>query len=131
MNFKDVLKTLKSDNHSIELIAEYLGYQVGLNPVNADGDWRIYFSPRVEGKEAGVMAIRPVKELSPTTSTMEIRKLYQQVTDLTESFGGSFAVSARSWVSNVWLFSRPQQGTGTHDWTLTLIRLPRTYILTT
>ncbi|WP_283574504.1 Eco57I restriction-modification methylase domain-containing protein [Limosilactobacillus ingluviei] len=98
MNFKDVLKTLKSDNHSIELIAEYLGYQVGLNPVNADGDWRIYFSPRVEDKEAGVMAIRPVEELSPSTSTMEIRKLYQQVTALTESFGGSFAVSAVAFV---------------------------------
>ena len=75
MEFNDVLRTLKADNQSIELIAEYLGYQVGLNPVNADGDWRIYFSPRVEGKEAGVMAIRPVEELSPSTSTMEIRKL--------------------------------------------------------
>ncbi|KRL89349.1 Eco57I restriction-modification methylase domain-containing protein [Limosilactobacillus ingluviei] len=98
MEFKDVLKALKADNQSIELIAEYLGYQVGLNPVNADGDWRIYFSPRVEGKEAGVMAIRPVDELSPSTSTMEVRKLYQQVTDLTESFGGSFAVSAVAFV---------------------------------
>lgn len=98
MEFKEVLLNLKPDNYSIELLSEYLGYELGRNPINAESDWMILFSPRIASKDSGVIALRSIDELTPETSTIEIRKLYQQVTELDISFGGSFSVAAAGFV---------------------------------
>ena len=69
-NFKDVLNKFMPDDNSISLLADYLGYEIGKNPLDPNGEWKIFFSKRVTNKNNGVIAIRPEKELNENTSTI-------------------------------------------------------------
>ena len=40
-SFKDVLNKFMPDDNSISLLADYLGYEVGKNPLDPDGEWKI------------------------------------------------------------------------------------------
>ena len=92
-SFKDVLNKFMPDNNSISLLADYLGYEIGKNPLNPDGEWKILFSKRVANKNNGVIAIKPEKELNEDTSTMEVRKLSQTALEFSNTLGSSFYVN--------------------------------------
>ena len=92
-SFKDVLNKFIPDNNSISLLADYLGYEIGKNPLNPDGEWKILFSKRVANKNNGVIAIKPEKELNEDTSTMEVRKLSQTALEFSNTLGSSFYVN--------------------------------------
>lgn len=92
-SFKEVLNKFMPDNNSISLLADYLGYEIGKNPLNPNGEWKIFFSKRVANKNNGVIAIRPEKELNENTSTMEVRKLSQAALEFSNTLGSSFYVN--------------------------------------
>lgn len=92
-SFKDVLNKFMPDDNSISLLADYLGYEVGKNPLDPDGEWKILFSKRVVNKNNGVIAIKPEKELNEDTSTMEVRKLSQAALEFSNTLGSSFYVN--------------------------------------
>lgn len=92
-SFKDVLNKFIPDDNSISLLADYLGYEVGKNPLDPDGEWKILFSKRVANKNNGVIAIKPEKELNEDTSTMEVRKLSQAALEFSNTLGSSFYVN--------------------------------------
>ena len=92
-SFKDVLNKFMPDNNSISLLADYLGYEIGKNPLNPDGEWKILFSKRVANKNNGVIAIKPEKELNEDTSTMEVRKLSQTALEFSNTLGSSLYVN--------------------------------------
>lgn len=92
-SFKDVLNKFMPDDNSISLLADYLGYEVGKNPLDPDGEWKILFSKRVANKNNGVIAIKPEKELNEDTSTMEVRKLSQAALEFSNTLGSSFYVN--------------------------------------
>ena len=81
------------DDKSISLLADYLGYEVGKNPLEPNGEWKIFFSRQISNKSNGVIAIKPEKELNENTSTMEVRKLSQSALEFSNTLGSSFYVN--------------------------------------
>lgn len=64
IQIKDVLDSMMGDQESINVLADYLGYTVGKNPVNPDSNLRIYFTDKTEDKSTGVMAVLAMPDLN-------------------------------------------------------------------
>ncbi len=94
IHIKDVLDSMMGDQESINVLADYLGYTVGKNPVNPDSDLRIYFTDKTEDKSTGVMAVLAMPDLNENSNTIQIRKLYEQVINIKNNqLGSDFSVS--------------------------------------
>ncbi|KEY47554.1 hypothetical protein EH70_07245 [Streptococcus equinus] len=85
-NPTELIKNLKNDVYSFELLADYLGYSVGENPIEEFGEWKIFFTDKLEDNSKGVMAVKLEDDLTPSSKTIEIRRLYKQVEELKRTF---------------------------------------------
>ena len=45
-NIKDMIESLQGDPTSISILADFLGYRVGENPIDPDNDWKMYFTDK-------------------------------------------------------------------------------------
>lgn len=111
INIKDVLDSMMGDQESINVLADYLGYTVGKNPVNPDSDLRIYFTDKTEDKSTGVMAALALPDLDENSNTIQIRKLYEQVIDIKDNqLGSDFSVSVIGFIGKKRLVFFPMVG---------------------
>lgn len=111
MHIKDVLDSMMGDQESINVLADYLGYTVGKNPVNPDSDLRIYFTDKTEDKSTGVMAVLAMPALNENSNTIQIRKLYEQVVDIKNNqLGSDFSVSVVGFIGKKRLVFFPMVG---------------------
>lgn len=76
-NPTELMKNLKNDVYSFELLADYLGYSVGENPIEEFGEWKIFFTDKLEDNSKGVMAVKLEGDLTPSSKTIEIRRLFK------------------------------------------------------
>ena len=60
IEFKQLIEDIRPNTESIELMAEYLGYSVGENPVTEDGSWKILFTDKIDDYSKGVIAIKTI-----------------------------------------------------------------------
>lgn len=44
---QELIQSMKGDQESAKILAEYLGYEIGKNPVDPDGETRLYWSKAV------------------------------------------------------------------------------------
>lgn len=110
-NTKLLLDNLTGDQESINILADYLGYSVGKNPVTPDSDLRVYFTDKIDENDTGVMAVVPLPDLDKNTNTMQIRKLYEQVIDIKNNqFGSDFSVSVVVFIGKQRLVFFPMVG---------------------
>lgn len=111
IQLKDVLDSMMGDQESINVLADYLGYTVGKNPVNPDSDLRIYFTDKTEDKNTGVMAIKALPDLDENSNTIQIRKLYEQVIDIKNNqLGSDFSASVVGFIGKKRLVFFPTVG---------------------
>lgn len=111
IQIKDVLDSMMGDQESINVLADYLGYTVGKNPVNPDSDLRIYFTDKTEDKNTGVMAIKALPDLDENSNTIQIRKLYEQVIDIKNNqLGSDFSASVVGFIGKKRLVFFPMVG---------------------
>lgn len=111
IHIKDVLDSMMGDQESINVLADYLGYTVGKNPVNPDSDLRIYFTDKTEDKSTGVMAVLAMPDLNENSNTIQIRKLYEQVIDIKNNqLGSDFSVSVVGFIGKKRLVFFPMIG---------------------
>lgn len=89
-SLKELIKRLKNDAQSFDLVANYLGYFLGENPVENSGEWKILFTDKLEDKSKGVMAIKFQEDLNSSSKTIEVRRLYKQVEKLRDSYTVDF-----------------------------------------
>lgn len=111
IQIKDVLDSMMGDQESINVLADYLGYTIGKNPVNPDSNLRIYFTDKTEGKSTGVMAVLAMPDLNEDSNIIQIRKLYEQVIDIKNNqLGSDFSVSVVGFVGKKRLVFFPMVG---------------------
>ena len=111
IQIKDVLDRMMGDQESINVLADYLGYTVGKNPVNPDSNLRIYFTDKTEDKSTGVMAVLAMPDLNEDSNIIQIRKLYEQVIDIKNNqLGSDFSVSVVGFVGKKRLVFFPMVG---------------------
>ena len=89
-SLKELIENLKNDIQSFELVATYLGYSLGENPIENSGEWKILFTDKLEYKSKGVMAIKFQEDLNSSSKTIEVRRLYKQVEKLRDSYTVDF-----------------------------------------
>ena len=89
-SLKELIDNLKNDIQSFELVATYLGYSLGENPIENSGEWKILFTDKLEDKSRGVMAIKFQEDLNSSSKTIEVRRLYKQVENLRDSYTVDF-----------------------------------------
>lgn len=94
------LENIIADEESIKMLADYLGYTVGMNPVTENSDWRILFTDKLSDRSKGVLAVLPMEELTEESTTVEIRRLYKQVLELRDEFSTGFGVQIVGFVGN-------------------------------
>lgn len=80
-----LINSMEADNESAKILADYLGYTVGKNPIDPDSNIRIYFTDKTDNRDSGVMAVLPVDTLDDKSSTVDVRKLYQKVIDIKDN----------------------------------------------
>lgn len=80
-----LINSMQADETSAQILADYLGYTVGKNPIDPDSDIRIYFTDKTSNRDSGVMAVLPVKTLDDKSSTVDVRKLYGKVVDIKDN----------------------------------------------
>ncbi len=111
IQIKDVLDSMMGDQESINVLADYLGYTVGKNPVNPDSNLKIYFTDKTEDKSTGVMAVLAMPDLNEDSNIIQIRKLYEQVIDIKNNqLGSDFSVSVVGFVGKKRLVFFPMVG---------------------
>ena len=111
IHIKDVLESMLGDQESINILADYLGYTVGKNPVNPDSDLRIYFTDKTEDRNTGVLAISALPNLNEYSNTIQVRKLYEQVIDIKDNqLGTDFSVSVVGFIGHKRLIFFPMEG---------------------
>ena len=111
IHIKDVLDSMMGDQESINILADYLGYTVGKNPVNPDSELRIYFTDKTEDKNTGVMAVSTLSNLDENSNTIQIRKLYEQVIDIKDNqLGSDFSVAVVGFIGKKRLVFFPMVG---------------------
>ena len=93
-----MIESLKGDPTSISILADFLGYRVGENPIDPDNDWKMYFTDKADSNDHAVMAVLPETDLDNETKTPQIRKLYQKVIELKDTFGASFAAEVAAFI---------------------------------
>ncbi|WP_282676031.1 Eco57I restriction-modification methylase domain-containing protein [Lactococcus cremoris] len=113
------LENIVADEESVKILADYLGYTVGMNPVTENSDWRILFTDKLPDHSKGVLAVLPVKELTEESTTVEVRRLYKQVLDLRDEFSTGFEVQIVGFVGNSRIIFFPYQN-GNRDMRLDL-----------
>ena len=69
-SLKELIDNLKNDIQSFELVATYLGYSLGENPIENSGEWKILFTDKLEDKSRGVMAIKFQEDLNSSSKTI-------------------------------------------------------------
>lgn len=99
MQFKDILLNLAPEQNAIDLVADYLGYDVGENPINPKSDWKILLTHK-EVEQNAVIALKIQSDLDNTTDTRGIRSLYKQVVELDEEFENDYSVQVAGFVGN-------------------------------
>ncbi|BAX72669.1 hypothetical protein [Leuconostoc mesenteroides] len=57
LNLEDIV----ADEESIKILAGYLDYTVGMNPVIENSDWRILFTDKLPDHSKGVLAVLPMQ----------------------------------------------------------------------
>lgn len=82
---EQLINSMEADNESAKILADYLGYTVGRNPIDPDSNVRIYFTDKTDNRDSGVMAVLPVDTLDEKSSTVDIRKLYEKVIDIKDN----------------------------------------------
>lgn len=82
---EQLINSMEADNESAKILADYLGYTVGRNPIDPDSNVRIYFTDKTDNRDSGVMAVLPVDALDDKSSTVDVRKLYQKVIDIKDN----------------------------------------------
>ena len=97
-NIKDMIESLQGDPTSISILADFLGYRVGENQIAPDNDWKMYFTDKADSNDHAVMAVLPETDLDNETKTPQIRKLYQKVIELKDTFGASFAAEVAAFI---------------------------------
>ena len=97
-NIKDMIESLQGDPTSISILADFLGYRVGENPIDPDNDWKMYFTDKADSNDHAVMAVLPETDLDNETKTPQIRKLYQKVIEFKDTFGASFAAEVAAFI---------------------------------
>lgn len=80
-----LINSMEADDESTKILADYLGYTVGRNPIDPDSNIRIYFTDKTDNRDSGVMAVLPVDALDDKSSTVDVRKLYQKVIDIKDN----------------------------------------------
>lgn len=111
IHIKDVLESMRGDQESINILADYLGYTVGKNPVNPDSDLRIYFTDKTEDRNTGVLAISALPNLNEYSNTIQVRRLYEQVIDIKDNqLGTDFSVSVVGFIGHKRLIFFPMEG---------------------
>jgi hypothetical protein len=50
-DFKNILEDIQPDDASIELVAKYLGYKLGTNPIDPENGWKVFLSNRITSKD--------------------------------------------------------------------------------
>lgn len=88
-----VITSMNADEESAKILSEYLGYELGKDPIDPTSDIRVMFTDKTEDKSAGVIAVVPVEDLDENTDTIHIRKLYEKVLEIDKKFGINFRVS--------------------------------------
>lgn len=115
-----LIQSMEADYNSIEILGEYLGYEVGKNPVNPESEIRIFFTNKLDSKDKGVIAVIPELDLTPDTKTIQIRKLYEKVLDIkNEKLGSGISVVVIGFVGKHRLVFFPTVG-GNRDTRLDL-----------
>lgn len=113
LNFADLpglVAKMHADEESVEVLGKALGYEVGKNPIDPDGETKIYFSDRA-GYDVGVMATVIDPDLNQKSSTVQVRKLYQKVLDLNNEFvNGDFSVQIIAFIGEKRLVFFPTVG---------------------
>ena len=94
----DMLNSMEGNEESVRILGEYLGYKVGKNPVDPTGEWKIYFSSKTESTSVGVIAAKPQEDLTNESSTLFVRRLYQQQVLELKNHLGTFSVSVVAFV---------------------------------
>ena len=113
------LENIVADEESVKILADYLGYTVGMNPVTENSDWWILFTDKLPDHSKGVLAVLPVKELTEESTTVEVRRLYKQVLELRDEFSTGFEVQIVGFVGNKRIMFFPYQN-GNRDMRLDL-----------
>lgn len=93
-----LVDSLRGDEASIAVLADFLGYDMGKNPVVPKSPWSILFSRQVPEKDRGVIALIPAPSLNASTKTIEVRRLFKQVQALRDEMGASFEVNIAGFV---------------------------------
>lgn len=115
-----LIQSMEADYNSIEILGEYLGYEVGKNPVNPESEIRIFFTNKLDSKDKGVIAVIPEQDLTQDTKTIQIRKLYEKVLDIkNEKLGSGISVVVIGFVGKHRLVFFPTVG-GNRDTRLDL-----------
>lgn len=99
-NIKELIENIKPDDYSIRLLADYLDYSVGVNPVTENDEWKILFTDKIEDYSIGVLALKKVEDLDSDTSTVEVRRLYHDLNKLKEEFALDFQVEIVGFVGH-------------------------------
>lgn len=80
-----LIQSMKGDQESAKILSEYLGYEIGKNPVDPDGNTRIFFTGGDNDPKTAVLAVLPLPELTTKSTTVDIRKLYEKVIKIKDS----------------------------------------------
>lgn len=80
-----LINSMNADEYSAKILADYLDYTVGKNPINPESNLRIYFTDKTDNNDSGVIAVLPVEDLNEKSSTVEVRKLYEHVIDIKDN----------------------------------------------
>lgn len=115
-----LINSMNADEYSTKLLADYLGYTVGKNPIAPESNLRIYFTDKTDNNDSGVIAVLPVESLNEKSSTVQVRKLYEHVIDIKDNqLNLEFTVAAVGFIGKKRLVFFPMLG-GNRDTRLDL-----------
>lgn len=77
-----LIQAMNGDQESIKILADYLDYKLGKNPVDPDGETRIFFTNKGDSQGAAAIVVLPLDSLTTKSTTVEVRKLYEKVIDI-------------------------------------------------
>lgn len=80
-----LIQSMEGDQESARILSEYLGYKIGKNPVDPEGDTRIFFTDTDNGQNIAVVAVLPLPELTTSSTTVDVRKLYEKVIEIKDN----------------------------------------------
>lgn len=80
-----LIQSMEGDQESAKILSEYLGYEIGKNPVDPEGETRIFFTSGEGGSHVPVLAVLPITDLTFDSTTVDIRKLYEKVIEIKEN----------------------------------------------